>query len=235
MNLLDILVILIIAVCILYGCFRGFLTSLLKLCSFFFSWFTALVFYPLVSKLLVLSSSFYDTIVFYTDGAEKIANLQHASLVVSALSDAQIKEIVHAANLPAHISETVQTNLSYRVFENQGMKTVGDYFNVTVADVVINIISFFIIFIIIWFALSIIFNILGGAKRAPSLRKYDSLLGGSLGFVQGIFMTFLIFALIPALLIIVSMSSLTRYIDNSALGSFFYKSNFIMGLIKGVI
>jgi uncharacterized membrane protein required for colicin V production len=235
MNLLDVLVAVIVAVCALYGFFRGFLTTLMKLCSFFFSWFTAMVFYPLVSRLLVTVPGFFSAIVFYSDGAEKIANLQHASLLVSSLSEGQIKDIVHAAGLPAHIAPAMENSLSYRVFENQGLTTVGDYFNATVASVVINVISFFLVFLVAWFALSIVFNILGGPKQVPALRRFDTFLGGCVGFVQGIFMTFLVFALIPSLLLFVPMASLSRYIDGSVFGSFFYKANFIMGLIRGFI
>lgn len=240
MNLLDLLVIIIIAVCVLYGFYRGFLGSLLKLCSFFFAWFTSLVFYPIVSRILSGSKGLFDTIIYYSDGSQKIADLQTAAQTVNKLTQPEIKQIVDAASLPTHVSDKLSTNMTAHVLDGkllngQPVATVNDYFNVTIANIILNLLCFIAVFVIVWIALSIIFNMLGGQKRIPALRKYDALMGGCIGFIEGIFMVYLIFSLVPVAMTIVSISSLSKYIDASVFGTFFYKTNFIIGMIPGVI
>ncbi len=235
MNVLDILVIIIIAVCVLYGFYRGFLSTLLKLCSFFFAWFTSLVFYPILARILSGSPGVFDTIIYYSDGAQKIADLQSASLPISQLTQPEISNIVDTANLPAHISARLDANMTAKVFEPKGLTTVNDYFNVTIANIILNLLCFIAVFVIVWIVLSIVFNMLGGPKRLPALRKYDGLMGGCIGFIEGIFMVYLIFSLVPAAMTVVSISGLTRYVDASLFGSFFYRTNFIIGMIPGVI
>lgn len=235
MNVLDLAVVMIIGVCVLYGFYRGFLSTLLKLCTFFFAWLTSLVFYPILSKVLSGNTGFFDTIIYYSDGAQKIADLQSATLPVSTLSRPELTNIVDTANLPTHISARLESNMAARVLEPKGYTTVNDYFNVTIANIILNLLCFIIVFAIVWIALSIIFNMLGGPKRLPALRKYDGLMGGCIGFIEGIFMVYLIFSLVPVAMTVVSISGLTRYVDASLFGSFFYRTNFIIGMIPGVI
>jgi hypothetical protein len=240
MNLLDLLVIIIIAICVLYGFYRGFLGSLVKLCSFFFAWFTSLVFYPILSKILSGSPGLFDSIIYYSDGSQKIADLQSATLTVNRLTQPEITQIVGTAGLPTHISAKLSSNMTAKVLDSKlldghPVSSVNDYFNITIANIILNLLCFIAVFVIVWLALSIIFNMLGGQKRIPALRKYDALMGGCIGFITGIFMVYLIFSLVPVAMTIVSISSLSKYVDASVFGAFFYKTNFIIGMIPGVI
>jgi hypothetical protein len=108
----------------------------MKICSFFFAWFTSLVFYPILARILSASSGIFDTIIYYSDGAQKISDLQSASLPVSQLTQPEITNIVDTANLPAHISARLDGNMTARVFEPKGLTTVNDYFNVTIANII---------------------------------------------------------------------------------------------------
>ena len=75
MNWVNLVLILVILILVLEGLHRGFLRSAMNLGAFFISIITSYLFYPVVSTAVKANESLFSYLIYYTEGAEKIAPL----------------------------------------------------------------------------------------------------------------------------------------------------------------
>ena len=155
--------------------------------------------------------------------------------MVENLSVDQIKSLVSESNLPAPFSSLMISNITKGVFADQGVTTLGEYYNLTIANVCVNILSFFVVFFIARAVLAFAINAANYTFKFPVLRLYDSTVGGVFGFLSGLFMTYAVFILMPLVLIVQPVQQIYDIIYGSAFADFFYSSNFLLNFIRGVI
>ena len=233
MNLLDVIIIAIIASSVVFGVLRGFTITVLRFASFFVSAFLAYILYPVVARFL--GSGFLNSLSVYAEGSEHIYNADLAGKLVSSLSPDQIDTVVNNSNLPAPFDAALHSNLSGQALASQNVTTLGDYFDVTVANVLLGIISFLLLFLLFRLILSIVINATNYVTRLPVLKQFNSLLGGAIGLVRGVLIVFVVFMIAPLIITFLPGESITQYIDGSLLAPFFYNSNFLLSLIGGVL
>lgn len=234
MNIVDIIIVAVIVLSIIFSAKKGFLISVLSLGSFVISWLLAYIFYPLVSKAF-MSGKFFQTILNYTDGAQLVSNFQTANTSIQNFSSGEIGQIVQTSNVPSPISNLVQSNIAGEVFAEQGLTTVGEYFGQTVGIVVMNILSFLLIYLVVQLIFLIVLNCVNFVRRLPVLKQADGFLGGCFGAARGILLVFVLFMLIPVVLVMLPYDAAYDLIDQSLFGNFFYQSNFLLTLISGIV
>ncbi|MHB1315098.1 MAG: CvpA family protein [Christensenellales bacterium] len=234
MNIVDLVIISVVVLSIIFSARKGFLVSVLSIGSFIVSWLMAYIFYPLVSRAF-MTGDFFQTILNYTDGAQLVSNFQTAHAPIQNFSSGEIAQIVQKSNLPVPVNSIVQSNIAGEVFAKQGLTTVGDYFSQTIGIVVMNIFSFLLIYVVIQIILLIVLNCVNFVRRMPVLKQADGFLGGCFGAARGIMLVFVLFMLVPVILIIVPYNASYELIEKSLFGNFFYKSNFLLSLITGVL
>ena len=61
----------------------------------------------------------------------------------------------------------------------------------------------------------------------------DAILGGVFGILRGVFVGYVIFALVPVALLILPFPELTEWIEASRFGSILYKSNIVTTILNG--
>jgi uncharacterized membrane protein required for colicin V production len=228
---LAILALLILSV--LSGFHRGFLVSILSIASFFISWLAAYLFMPLVAGAIMGQEDIVTQMLYYTEGAETLGSVDLSRALVSELDN--VSAVVSGANLPYPINTLVHANISGEVFQSAGLTTVGEYFNHTIVNVAINVISFLAIFLLVTLILSFVIRGVDFVTKLPVLHQFDRLLGAGFGLIRGILIIFLVFMLVPLVLTVLSpFPDIQHYIEDSAFGNFFYNSNFLLGLIPGV-
>jgi len=235
MNLLDLFVVLIIVIALLEGFYRGFLCSVLSLSASFLSWLSAFIFYPALSHAVQGNVNIFNFLLYYTEGAEKIVDFEHTKLLVSQIEPAQLKTIIADANLPVPFGTLIQQNVVTNAFAHQGITTLGDYFNLTIVNVVVNILCFLMIYVIARLVFSFIINALNYTLKFPVLKQFDGVIGGGFGALRGVFTTFVVFIIVPVILVMQPIPQVTEYVNASFLGSFFYRNNFLLNFIRGVI
>ena len=233
MNLLDIIIIAIIAFSVFSGAVRGFTITLLRFVSFFVSAFLAYILHPVLARFL--GSTVLSSLSVYAEGSEHIYNVDLTSQLVSKLTPDQIDTVVNNANLPPPFESALQSNLANQALASQNATTLGDYFNVTIVNVLLGIISFVILFLLFRLILSVVINATNYVTRLPVLKQFNSLLGGALGLVRGVLIVFAVFMLAPIIITVLPGESIAQYIDGSLLAPFFYNSNFLLSLIGGVL
>ncbi len=235
MNLIDLFVIIVVAISVLHGIYRGFINSVSRIGAFFLSWLSAFIFSPLISRLIESKEELFASLITYVEGAEKLGNVENAKLLVDKISSADLNAIITNANFPQPFPALIKENVLNKAFADKGLATLGEYTNYTVVCTIVNILCFLIVFMIATVIFSFVINALDKTIRFPVLKQFDGLLGGGFGLILGCFSMFVIFLVVPIILVLMDIKYISEYLNNSFLGTFFYKYNFILNFIRGVI
>jgi uncharacterized membrane protein required for colicin V production len=235
MNWVNIFFILIIVIAVLEGLHRGFLHSALSLGTFFLSIITAYLLYPVVSSAFKANRTIFGFLLYYTEGAEKIANFENSRLLVDNLTPPQVDAIISTSNVTEPFATLIRQNTAAKAFVGSGMQTIGEYFNMTMVCVVLNILSFALVFLIARLVYVFVLGAIGYTVRFPELRQYDRLSGALFGGTRGVLACFLIVMLVPVAMLFVPVDKVIDYFMNSSVGMFFYNNNFFLHLIAGTV
>ncbi len=236
MGIVDMLIIVFLAVYVVFGIYRGFLFSALSSLSSFAAFITAYLLHPLLSwaigrgRLMTMITS-------YTEGAAKLnlVAIDQVYLPVQNLDAAAINELVDKSTLVSPFDNLIKHNMLNQSLANKGLVGVGEYFNSTVANASLNILSMLLLFMVIRLVIGLFISATNSTHPFPVLKHYDGLLGGLIGFIRGAFICYIITAILPIVLTIIDSSALTQAVMSMPLVRFFYTSNFVLLLTKGTI
>ncbi len=239
MNYLNIFLIFLIGVYVLQGFHKGFLVSVGNTIGLGVSWAISFLFSPMLSEA-IQKGSFYKFLLNFTEGSSRIFDQTQGHQLVSQLSSAQIHDIVSqsAGQLPVPFQTLIEENMNGLAFKSTAYaSTVADYFDYTVANVVVNILAFLIIYILARVIISVVLNTVNYASPMPVLKHCDGIAGGGVGLARGVLDMFTITMIIPVLLISmpVNIPLFSDMIFDSSIASYFYTHNFLLGYISGMI
>ena len=150
MNVVDIAIVLILAIAVLGGYYRGFVDTALGLAATVLSYLLGMAGIPLVSGAIKGHETLYGMLQYYTEGAEYVAvtDVELTRTPIGQISREQLETIIQNADMPLPMGARVTRNIAEEAFSGQGVTTLGDYFNLTIISVVINIASLLIVFLI---------------------------------------------------------------------------------------
>ena len=106
MNIIDIVILGILALFLLNGIYRGFLPSIMNLAGLFISWIVSFLAYPAVSRKFC-GSELFSSLRFYIEGAEKVGDFEIAKQAVTNFSPMELEEIVQTALSEAQIESLI--------------------------------------------------------------------------------------------------------------------------------
>jgi len=235
MNWVNIFFILIIVIAVLEGMHRGFLHSALNLGTFFLSIITAFLLCPVVSSAFKANRTIFNFLLYYTEGAEKIASFENSRLLINNLSAAQVDAIISTSDVTEPFATLIRQNVEAKAFVSSGMQTIGEYFNMTMVCVVLNILSFALVYLIARIVYVFVLGAINYTVQFPELRQYDRLTGALFGATRGVFACFLIVMLVPVAMLFVPVDKVIDYFMSSSVGVFFYNHNFFLHLIAGTV
>ncbi|HZJ83492.1 MAG TPA: hypothetical protein VFD57_06760, partial [Clostridia bacterium] len=146
MNIIDLGILSIVFISILIGMYYGFTVSLFNIASFMISWLFSFLFYPLFTKgIMKRFPDLIEKVIYYSEGSSKIL-FADKTLPVSTLSGSEITRIVNSSGLPNPFNHNIHSNLTNQSLG--GLSNVGQYFDHTVANIIINLGSFILLFLI---------------------------------------------------------------------------------------
>ena len=234
MNALDITVLCLILLYALNGMYRGFIPSILNLGGFFLSWVLSFLFYPLLAKGLI-ASDFFSSIQFYIEGAERIGNVELIRVPIATISGEELSSIMSTAKMPAPFNSAITKNIETQAFASKGLTTLGEYFDMTIYCVMINIIALVILFVGLRILFTVAANAVSYASKFPQLRHYERVSGGVVSLIRGFFSMHMLFALIPIALIMLPIAPVTDLLNSSVASNLFYSGSLILRFISGSI
>jgi uncharacterized membrane protein required for colicin V production len=231
MNIIDLAILFMMGMSMILGVYNGSILSALHAVSFFLSWIVAVIFYPVLTKIILgIFPQLIKTIAFYVDGAELIPNVEDRMARASQFTQEQIIGIVDKINLPNPFNRLLVAKETFNSVEN--MATLGEYFDSTMAAIILNITSFVILFLLVKLLLIIIISIVKTVRDLPVLKRYDGLVGAGLGLIRGFFMISVIFALVPIITALAPADFINEYLNTSAFYDFFYKTNMFTNFVR---
>ncbi|HZK34322.1 MAG TPA: hypothetical protein VFD33_03295 [Bacillota bacterium] len=229
MNIIDLLILLIMSIYTVVGSYNGSVVSAFNAASFILSWLISLIFYPLVRNLILAKiPNLFTLIKFYSDGSSRISNIESRAMPVSHFTEESISQIVNESQTPNPFRRVLSS-----AFNKAGTgQTLAEYFDATIATVIINIVSLLLLFLFIRLLIVIAVSIFKTVKEVPVLKKYDGLVGSGIGVLRGILVANFVFALVPILTTIAPIEFITTLIEDSLLGNLFYKVNIFTLFIR---
>ena len=100
-------------------------------------------------------------------------------------------------------------------------------------DTVLNILSLLLLFLIFRLLLGFVLRLVDfGADGLPHLKRFDVLISCGIGLLHGIFLVFVLFMVVPILLVVVPRLSV--FLENSLLGEFLYRGNLLLRMVPTV-
>ncbi len=232
----DYIVIAIFAISIIFGIYKGFISSAGGILVTVASWIAALMFTDDLALYIQQKTNFLEEIIYYVQADEKIVDLTLRKASIFSLSEETIANAIETAKMPEFFKTNVAENISNRVFT--AIETLGDYFDYTVGSIIVNIMCFVAILLVSALVLSIIKAALEAAVKLPALRYVDGLLGAAFGLLRGLFLVYVFFLILPALLLVIPDSIVTEYlgdVSDAPIASVFYETNILMSYIGGFI
>lgn len=233
MNVVDYVIIAVVGISLLYGIYRGFVTSVLGLASIFLAMFAAYSLGPSLTSAICKNETVVNTLVHYTDAASRLGDLELYIETVDNLDTATIADIVSRVNLPAPFDSLLESNLAQQAFASIGSVNVSEYINQTIVTAIVSILSYVVVFLLSYLALSLLTGLIGYVFRFPVLRHLDWLLGGAFGLIRGVFFVYILFALVPIVMTVLPFDGFGELVQASQLGNALYKSNIVTTILQG--
>ncbi|HHU63458.1 MAG TPA: CvpA family protein [Clostridiales bacterium] len=235
MNLLDAAILVILALSGIVGCYHGFILSLLNIGTYLVSFLLAFILYPFISKILIARTSLVDTLNYYIEVDSMLPDVATRKMPLDGLDPTVLRHHIYNAGLSKPFDGLLYDNATAEVFNQMQVSTLGDYFAMSLTNIVINIIGFFIVYFVSRMILTFILSIAAEVRELPMLRRYDTVAGFGAGVIRGLFIVTVIFALVSVGLTIMPLDIVDEIIQSSPMARFFIESNFITGLISNKI
>ena len=214
---IDILFLMVFAVCAISGLIRGFAKSVISLFLVIGAGVAAKVFSPAVTDILREKSDLFESIKRYV--ADKYRSI-FSGIAGEATSEA-VTDSAELHNIPRAL-----WNLITKYLNKPGNALGGgaDAFGEYAAGLIMNVISFLGIFLAVMIAGWLVSFIIGKLTEVPAIRFIDRLGGLVIGAAEGALFLFVIATVIYSLNVFLHMDSLSTAINNSILIKYFYIS-----------
>ncbi|WDV45878.1 CvpA family protein [Clostridiaceae bacterium M8S5] len=219
MNALDIIILALLLYSMIAGYCKGFVSEVFKLTGFIIAILITKKFYSNMAVLIAKNEKIYSAVYNF---ASKKSN----ALIAKMLDGSNVFDNV---NLPSQVKNSIASNSS--VVGGAGLNT-GSELTLILTNLIINVISILLVFIIIKIVLHIVFKAIEGFTEIPGIKQLNQLMGMILGVVKGgLFISFMFVILSP----FISISTdgwLSKLMEGSVIGNFFYSNNIILYLIN---
>ena len=231
MNLLDIVILAILAFYLISGMYRGSITSFLGTAGFIAAWFGAIRFYPQVAHMALSNQTLMAVLNQYLEPESFFTSHQIATTsvaeVISGGETAIQSAIAAVSKQLSVISRAFEANVRSQVFQNLGITTLADYLDQTIWQAIFNVAAFLLCFIALYVLTMLIVNLLDHVISFPLIRGFDWLVGGLLGLVRGVVVCILVLYLLPAVAQIVSPEFAQNITSTSVLMNFVKSFDFV--------
>ena len=195
MNVADIVILAVLGISVLFGMYRGFVSTVLNTGGCLISFAASFWLYPLLSGLFQGNEGLQATLLNYTDASRRIGDAVLSGKSVAGLTSGEIAEVVKRTGLPGSLGELLQDALTGRTFA--GIATVEEYVSRVIVTVCINILCFVVTFLALYLAVSLIISLIQHVLQFPVLKQLDSAAGAFFGALRGIVLLFVLFTLLP--------------------------------------
>ncbi|MEG0014029.1 MAG: CvpA family protein [Clostridium sp.] len=223
--MLDIIIIVFIGLTGFIASRKGFIKAAYQLSSFILALVISVMVYPIMSSILKLMPM-YEGIKNWN--IERVSSLK----IIGGLQ-AQSDTIREAtAWLPDFMSEQIVQNNNPEIYNLMHVEGLVEYISTYIADICINAMAIVIVWIIVRIILSIIVGTLDLFTKLPILNFTNKIVGFVLGITKGTCIIWLIYLVIPFLMIAPQFTVIENLLNQSILGQWLYNNNLILNCLN---
>ena len=230
MNIIDILILAVLAVSVIYGMHRGFISGVLSVAALIGAAALSFAMSPQLAAWLKGNQTLVDTLMYYTDAGSRVSSLDLSLMSVSQVTESALAQILSSAHLPAAFESAFITDIS----SAPGSMTISELLSQTIVSVSISILSFLICFFVSYIVATFVIHLICYVFELPVLRHLDALIGGVFGLVRGVLLLFILFALVPIVLAIAPVPQIEEMIAASRMAPMF-DSQLILSILRSSI
>ncbi len=230
MNIIDILILAVLAVSVIYGMHRGFISGVLSLAALIGAAALSFAMSGQLATWLKGNQTLVDTLMYYTDAGSRVSSLDLSLMSVSQVTEGALAQILSSAHLPAAFESAFITGISAAP---AGM-SISELLSQTIVSVSISILSFLICFFVSYIVATFVIHLICYVFELPVLRHLDALIGGVFGLVRGVLLLFILFALVPIVLAVAPVPQIEEMIAASRLAPMF-DSQLILSILRSSI
>ena len=217
----------------LYGHYRGFIKIAVSVLSLFITLFAVRVAIPQTTAWLENNTALYETM---KESALKASGLDEKMEEMAGLTGkAGERAVIESLEIPDQIKKLLIENNNGEVYQEMGVQIFEDYVGKYLADRVIRILIFTVLFIVFYAFLHIIIVWLDLISRLPIIYGLNKIAGAVLGLTEA-----LIFVWVGALVLtLFSGSEIGRSMIDQINGSvwltWLYDHNMLSYLVVGLV
>lgn len=231
MNIVDILILVVLAFSLLAGMHKGLWASALKTLGFIGSWFGARMVYERIANIALSNTTLMAVLNQYLEPENFFAsNTQAMTTVAEVVSGGESAIQAAVSTVSSKISiiaRAFEANIRNQAFSKLNITTLADYLDQTIWQAVFNVVAFLLAFIVIYAVVSLFVNLLDHVIRFPVLRMFDWLFGGICGLFRGIVVSVLLLCILPSVVSLISPELTQSLISGSMLYSFVSQLDFL--------
>ena len=231
MNIVDYVILGILGVSVLFGIYRGFISSVLNTGGCLISVVASFMLYPRLTEYIASNPELQRTLLTYTDASSRIGDLATSIMNVGNLTAQTIADIVDKTGLPESISEVLRSNLSNQVYG--ASQSVSSYVSQTVMGASTNILCYIVCFVALYLVISLLLSAIRAIFKLPVLKQLDGLVGGVFGLLRGMILVFVLFALLPLVQTVVPLDTVNAVVSASTLAPLFNNGALVTAIMNG--
>lgn len=207
----DIIIILIILGFVFLGVKKGLISCIIDILAVIIAIVLAFALCKPITNIVISNTDFDE-------------NIKETITKNIPLNDADFK-VDENSNLPKPVIEYIN-NITSNVStsKDDAIENIGN----ELTKGIITVIVFISIFIIVRLVLVLVKIVSKLIDKIPGLKQINKLGGGICGFIEGIIIVYIIFAVISMISPILAETNIIQYIYNSNIGSLMYNNNAIL-------
>jgi hypothetical protein len=230
--LIDLLALLILALFILASYYRGSVFALFSLGVTVISLILAFILVIPMGRSFRKNEKIYSSLLYYFEGNEYI-NKTSVEMVRQRAENTSAEELdtlISNGQVPMPIGTAIKSNVLKQAYAKENVVLLGEYFNRSVVNSVLYILSFLVLFVVLRILLGFLLKLRDFAQGGfPLLKRFNAPISYGIGFLEGILFLFVLFMLVPVVLVV--LPKLSAFINKSLLGNFFYKANLLLRML----
>lgn len=235
MNWLDAAIMIILFLNMISGLRKGFITTFFGVAGIVASLYTALFYHNRITLYLNSNYSFMDKIKMFLDSKLTIP-LEAAGTRLNDMAHVQLQQNISGLDLPEPVKNMLIKNASdININFFGGAATLGNYVTTIVSDMIVNLLSFLIVFMAVKLVFSVITFFLDQIAQREGLSFYNRLIGLGFGAVKGIIIVMILITVLTTAFPMAPIDSVNNAISSSKLFKILYMYNFIPILLSRYI
>lgn len=230
-NIVDLIVLLIIALAALLGYKRGFVKTSFRMLSFIIAIVLSLLLYKPVATYIKENTNVSEWIVQAIANNDSDQSLNENEEIITDEMPEEKENVINSTEKIENTLANLPQNIKEYIGVNETINQAKDQIALKIADTIINVMSLVCVYLIVKILLMIVCFILDGIMQIPLLKQINEVLGLILGLILGIIQVYTILAIITFLSSFIQMPELIAYIKSSLITSVLFEYNLIIALI----